>query len=371
MVPDPVPEGPALIVFDNVLSLPSTEALAPLQLRNCHTHIIVCTNSCLPADSLRQEIDQELVRGCVVTPMKPLTGLHTTQRLVHSILKDNHFTPFNDDQVALSNLAEETCGSPELIDIASALLKVCNEECEDGRLLEEFFRRLEFSAVQEMPEEDQECEKLESGAGLTDKLTEFTSKLIKAFKFDPSEYFLLSLLSTFGPVPIPRAVAEVGQSLILTAKYGLHSRGGCYNLLARLQSARLLRAYPAAVIAPPGGASPPLDTSSAAPAESYEKYEEFPFVYVPQLLSNALWADMNNIDKVVCISSAYQTLLQFNKLPLREDTRVGLHFAAGLVEVLVSRCDDNYDVISVDCYKEVFRLNIDYRMKVLNRMYRE
>ncbi len=93
--------------------------------------------------------------------------------------------------------------------------------------------------------------------------------------------------------------------------------------------------------------------------------ESSPFVYVPQLVTDALWADMEDIDKVFCITSAYKTLLQFSKQEIRDDTRVGLHFAAGLAGILVDRCDDNYELIKSSCYREVFRLNVSYKMKFL------
>lgn len=108
---------------------------------------------------------------------------------------------------------------------------------------------------------------------------------------------------------------------------------------------------------------PPTSPAAAKipSAERYEIEEGFPYVYVPQLVTDALWAQMDDVDKVFCITSVYKSLLQFSKQPVTEGARVGLCYAAGLSEILVKCCDDNYDVIGVKCYKEVFRLAISYR----------
>ena len=325
-----------LVVFDNILSLPAMETLSPLLLKSYNTHVIITTNYTAPVDSLQREIDLQLLRGCDVIPVKPLSVLHTAQRIVHSLVKDSHFTPFNDEQSILDQLSERSCGSPGIIDIASALLHKCKER-ENGDFLKDFAELL--TSAQEPPEKE-------------DKLVDFTSKLIDGFQLPASEYFLLCSLVTFGPVPVPRALVEVVQSLVLTAKFGKHSREASYNPLSCLLSTKLLRIYPAAVIVTPQGINGVQGTDA-------------PFYYVPQVVFDALWVNMEEVDKVFSITTAYKALLQFGKEPLTDETSSELHFAVGLAKILVKLCDDNYSLINLNCYREAYRLYVSYKTKFM------
>ena len=344
-----------LVVFDNIQSLPVSEFLHAL-LKNYNTHIIVTTNLSEPTDNLKKEIDHQLLRGCDITQLKPLSVLHTTQRIVHSILRDDHFTPLNREQEILTHLAESTCGSPTLVDIVSALLQQCIKDSESGDFLGDFTSRVELDLEEARPtplpsvkDEDPEV--------TTSRASGFTSYLIDGFNLPSPDFFLLSVLSIFGPVPIPRALVEGAQSLVLTAKFGKHCRDGIQNPLENLFSANLVRVYPSPVIVPPGGASMLQATQSI----------DASFYYVPQLVCDALWEKTQGADRVFSITVAYKALLQYSKQLETEENLSGLYFAAGLAKLLVRLCDTNYDLLTLNCYREAYRLFVACRTRVSRR----
>jgi len=91
-------------------------------LRNPNTHIVVISKNYAPPDALLKEVDSQLLRGCRVIDVEPLSMIHTTQRIVHSVLSAHHLAPTNEDQNFFEKLAEFTSGSPVLTDVTTALL---------------------------------------------------------------------------------------------------------------------------------------------------------------------------------------------------------------------------------------------------------
>ena len=349
--PDSTPH-PTLVILENIKTLPDSETILPL-LKAHDTHIIVTTNLSTPADGLKKEADHDLLRGCTTTQVKPLSVLHVTQRIVYSILRTVHFTPSNRDQKILYQIAEKTCGSPDVVDMVSALLQKCINDCDSGDFLEEFTTRINFISKRELtpPPRDTTAaaEEEDPYAGTISEITVFTSALISAFQLPSASYFLLRLLSSFGSVPLPRALVETAQSLVVAAMVRKSSQGT--NPLASLMSARLLRIYPAAVIVPPGGVKR-VEGTDLEPS----------FFCVPQLVCDALTSHMEDRDKVFSITSAYKALQQFSMVPVTDTTSCGLHFAAGLAKALLERCDSQ---LNLPCYQELYRLYVTCRSRLL------
>ena len=337
-------------------------------LKSHHTHIIVTLNSSSPPDAIVKEIDCQLLRGTSVIQVKTLSTLHITQRIVHAVLSHGHFTPHNKEQHILAQLAERTCGSPAIVDITSALLQRClveserkgeeeREEEEEEGFLEEFISKIQQPAEESrtppsppspLPSAEGAAVKPEELSQFTD--TQFTMQLIDACDLPHTDYFLLRILSTFGPVPIPRALVEIAQSLVMAAK---HSQAR-HTPLANLLAVKLLRVYPSTIVVPPSGVRIQRD------AAARETYLESEFYYVPQLVSDALASRMEQMDQVFSITTAYRSLLQFSREPVTRD-RVRLYFAAGLANMIVKLCDRNPTVIDLDCYREVYHLYVTCR----------
>ena len=337
-------------------------------LGNHYTHIIVTLNSSVPPDSMVREIDHHLLRGTSLVQVRPLSTLHTTQRMVHAILTCSHFAPHNREQMVLNQLAEKTCGSPEIVDITSSLLQQCLEESEEeeegegeGEFLEQFISKIQepvegespiLSEPPSPPPSSDEAATVEQEVlgEFTD--TQFTLQLINACDLPHTDYFLLCVLSTFGPVPVPRDMVETVQSLVVTAKFGKPSQAR-NTPLANLLAHRLVHVYPSTIIAAPAGVQ---EMERAG-----DKSLESEFYYVPQLVSDALDTKMEQVDKVFSITTAYRALLQFS-----EELMAGarLYFATGLMNIIVKLCDRNSSVIDMNCYREAYRLYVSCKARL-------
>ena len=84
-------------MFDGMTSLPDSEALLRL-LESHYVHMIVIFKSCDSTDKLIKEVNCKLIRGCTIRKVEPLSLIHSTQHIVYSFLKENDFTPSNNDQ---------------------------------------------------------------------------------------------------------------------------------------------------------------------------------------------------------------------------------------------------------------------------------
>ena len=66
--------------------------------------------------------------------------------MVHSVVIEHEFIPHTKEQEVLAKIADNVGGSPPVVDISSALLKRCAQECEtsenDEDFLEEFDSRV-------------------------------------------------------------------------------------------------------------------------------------------------------------------------------------------------------------------------------------
>ena len=328
------------MILENAKALPNSEALLPL-LQDHNAHIVVTTSLAMPADGLRQEAACLLQRGCAITQVNPLSVLHATQRIVHSILKTGHLSPSDSDRKILCQIAEKTCGSPDVVDIASALLQKCSRECDGGDLLEEFTARTKnLSSEREPtpPSSDPTGNVTHTGS-----ITDFVSSLIDGSQLPSCSYFLLCIFSCFGCAPLPRAVVEIACHLAVGADDKCNNQGT--DPLTYLTSAGLLRVHPAAVVIPLGG-SKCTGVGGLEPS----------FYYVPPLVCDALRSRMEEHDKAFCVSSAYKALEQFSKEPT---TDIITAFVLGLSSILM---DGPWKHAMDDpCYKKIYQLYRTYQ----------
>ena len=136
------PLDPTLVVLDNLTTLPESGPLFSL-LKSNNTHIITLTHTLSIPENLRGEVDQQLIRGLNVISLKPLSKLHSTQRMVYSVVSEHEFAPHPREQTILSDIADKVGGSPAIVDTTSALLQRCIQEHKaDKDFLEEFSARV-------------------------------------------------------------------------------------------------------------------------------------------------------------------------------------------------------------------------------------
>lgn len=403
-VPSPSLLRPTLVVLDNLLSLPQPGHLLSL-LKNNNTHIIVILSDFSVPDSLRKEIDHKLIRGLNVISLKPLSRIHSTQRIVHSVLCEHEFTPHSREQAILEEIANKVGGSSSIVDVTSALLGRCIEECvNDSDTSDAEERSLDFLSVfsenvltesstdstKRQPTDSTELQSTDasSNTGKKDKdlsITRYTSRLLDGFHLTQSEYLLLFSLAMFGPVPIPKSIIDTAQSLIMMAKPSSETLGTLMPI-SNLISAKLLLVYPSPVIVVPSeslkGSSQQTSYSFARrrrSSDTSQLEEDADYFYVPQLVKDALWENMKDLDREFAITAAYKSLERLGKKiekEVSEDSKgcvedPSVHFGGGLAHVLVNLLESkgqevkDETLLDMSCYREIVELyyNISIAIK--------
>jgi hypothetical protein len=347
-----------LVVLDDVRSLPQSESLRGL-LRTRTTHIVIISHSSQPPEPLKREIDQQLIRGWSPVSIQPLSTVHTTQRVVHSLMSQTHFTPLNREQKLLEKIANLSSGCPRLVDLTNSLLKLCLEEAgkregsAETDFLDVFASRVHLTIERATRVETApgESASVRARAG-SFKTNRYVSELIAAFQLPPAHQFVLRTLSVFSPQPVPLSLVDIIQFLVARATQG--SAGphrGASSSVSNLLSTKLLCSYPSPVVS-----SPENDAlSSRCPQQRY--------LFVPQLVQDALWDHMDDTDIVFALTTAYKAL---QELTSRPDLGGGdLCFATGLTETLIARCDSNQSRKYIDdaVYKEVYKMLVSLQLR--------
>ena len=241
---------PILVVFDHIEHLPqfpNQEATMKL-LKNPNVHIIVVSDT--PPDSLHDEIKQQLLRDSTVVDIKPLTMIHTTQRLVHSVLSNFDLAPNNEDQNACETMAAHTYQSPIIIDVFSAALKsYLNASSYTSGALQRFVESLSLHKFIPVTVVDE-----------ADSWKPMIVNLIKRCNLTSEGEQMLRYLATYTcgyPVSLSTLIERAPQR--------------CWRNLLDMH---LLKCYPAPVI--------------LHPSLTVEDSEEHEFLYVPELISRAI-----------------------------------------------------------------------------------
>ena len=323
-------------------------------------------------------IDRELIRGTNVIDLKPLSSLHTTQRVVHAIMKGcdtDDFIPYNEEQRTLSLITEYIGGSPDIIDVTSTVLverlsqedgikqrrKVLEEFCEDVIEREDSERNSESPELTKAEEQfplsmvatesvaKTKCDDDEDKALKTSTVVSFTSNLLKYLNLPQTDYFLLMALHWFGPIPIPHKLIEILQSLIMSAnKSQSPSKGPFVNLL----SSKLLRVYPSTVIVTPTSSTPSYSTPTSTAsiksdsASALSLIHDSDFYYVPQLICDAIKHQLEPMDKDFSLTATLKAL----KHCCKEDGQDLTH-VAGLTNILSNRTNEQNI-----CFQDIYRL---------------
>lgn len=363
-----------LVVLDGMKSLPQENDFQPL-LKSRSTHIILISYSSQQPDKLRKEIDQQLIRGWSPITIQPLSTVHTTQRIVHCIMSQIHFTPLNREQKLLEGIAGLTSGCPGLINVTNIVLQHCITEAGDRYsssvdtdFLSQFASKVPlltkgWSTLTDTPPSPSFSSSLmfpevsvRAGSFKTDN---YLAELIDALNLPPAHEFVLRILSIFAPLPIPLSLTDIIQRLVIRATQGSTGPGrGVPNSIANLLSAKLLRPYPSPVIRPPTNSSSPSSSSTVKP-HSLHKQEKY--LFVPQLVQDTLWEHMDDTDVVFTITTAYKALQELIHRPNLTDC--DYYFATGLTEALIGKCDTNRHCIDDTVYKEAYKMLVSLQLR--------
>ena len=343
----------ALFVFDNMTHLPNSEDLLRI-LKNQFVHVIVLSMSFTSPDKLVKEIDHKLVRGCKFHNIEPLTKIHSTQRMVHTLLKKLDVTPANADQEMFENLAEFTTGSPVVVGIASEVVLSCYDRSKidavphlnnmlsiDPKDVQTPPGGAEVNLVSKTFDSSQECKKFYQTDSAYDSWDSI-SKLLEECDLSQEESLLLNSLSIFGRNPIPFSFVIELSSLITQSTQRVHLAATLHRKLLQF---KLVKRYPHPVVFHPVLVKKFTDTQTSQEPE---------FVYVPQQLSTCLWNLMEEVDKVAALSVAYSALTLYL-------CRSGVSCdVGGLCSLLLELFEENYTLVGEQCYQQMCKLFFNY-----------
>ena len=364
-----------LIIFDCIdqmplFSDPATSLMA--LLRNSNTHIVVISKNYAPPDALLKEVDRQLLRGCKIIDVEPLSMIHTTQRIVHSVLKAHHLAPTNEDQNIFEKLAEFTSGSPALTDVATALLLsevrhdsqdnpqdihdtlvtfkdqlsldkmgpstkpviVVSRESPEGTAI---VRETSKNVYDHIDETDQDLWCTSSTCDSWQAVT----MLVDQCSLTAEEKLLLFAVSMFSCSPIPMSMVTEVSSMIAKASQKLHISTSLHSKLFQMH---LMKRYPLPVIMHPS-----LNTQKQSTEQE--------FVYMPQVIARAIWKDMMSpTDRAIALSTSYMSLHTLADNTSSSD--VGWGFLGGLCSLLLEVYELNYELMGKEVNKLYLRFHV-------------
>lgn len=274
------PDGksPALVVFDGIDRLNVSPELINV-MKNKYTQIIFITYSSVSITELVSDIDIQLIRGCDIHSLQPLTCVVTTQRIVHSLVVSNDvFTPMNKEQELFEQLTELTLGSPPLVDITAAF--VCQKFKSSSTPSADIMNNVILQV---------------SNYG-KNKILYYISHLIEQLNLSSAERLMLRVLAMFNSYPIPRSITGYIGNVINTSLTSL-STADCHKAEAEdvvdcLIKWKLLRLYPPSVLK----------------CASSPHFQLQPLYYVPQIVLESVFYSMEDVDFMFAIATACHAL---------------------------------------------------------------
>ena len=349
-----------LLIFDGLSELPASDSLLQL-MRNRYAHCVVLFDSYISPDTLVRTIDHELLRGCKVHHLEPLSMIQTTQRIVYSMQQVSHFCPNSKDQAIIEKISKMTSGSPVLVNIVACLLSsflgsVSEDPC---KVLENF----EESLFTDQCESSSESSSLRSPSPLSniserclsssvqeslssidvlspecrdewDTPSSYDSwdtitRLSEVCQFGIETKLLLDCLSHLGSGPIPVNIVSSLSTLITKTSGKTHLAG---SLLNQLMDKGFVKLYPSPVVL----------------HANLKEETDIEFVYVPKYVGDYFERNLDHPDKAIALSVCYRTL---------SDTSFSYSsIVFGLLRSLMDLFELSSDEIGDSCYSKVYKL---------------
>lgn len=340
--------------------LPHIESLLRV-LKSKYVHIIVISMKFKYPGTLVKEIDQKLVRGCTIHNIDPLSTIHSTQRIVYSVMKDCNFTPNNDDQQVFESLADFTCGSPLIINVTSQLLLEYLTQipklhdilihCASILALDQTTKtvgKLSVPAVSKgVPSatEDVRDKTIPWETNSEYDSWESIDRLIDGCNLSTEEKLLLNCLTIFGRSPVPLFYITEISSLIATSSQKGHLGGKLHERSIRLG---LIKRFPFPVVYHPAVQSSP----------------KYSFACVPHYLAQYIWKSLDDIDKVAAVTIAYVALKKLHASSIPGSTDAFM--LSGVCALIVEMIELNYNLLEhYSNFCEVYSLFRDCQRKTL------
>ena len=367
---------PSLVVLDSLDKIPKDDSQLLTFLKRSSLHIVIISKSANATDALQKAIDHELIRGTAVIDVQPLSTIHSTQKLVHSALKNHHLAPSRKEQEVFGKLAEFTTGSPPILDLTSALLNhtLKQSDCSTEEALKAFAEQVQLMKLPQLKPtsfpRDTVCQPQEQFAHIAcrdisrevyetiktkDEDVFITSAeydswqvvtvLIRHCNLTPEEQLLLYCLSSFNCCPIPTSYVTELATIITKASHQPHLASSLHN---KLVNSKLLQVYPK-----PAVYHPKLATSDD---------DKGHFVYVPRFISAAVWKDMMcDVDKIMALSTCFKAFSKAQPPPQSLEAS----FYVGLGSVLVESYELHFRLVGKRCFQAVYTVFLSSHQNLL------
>lgn len=348
-LPDlPVSEAKqVLFVLDSMTELPNNEKLLKV-LKNHHVHIIAIPNSCIVKNDrkLVNKVDSTLIRGCSYQDVEPLTNIHSTQRLVHTLMKNIDFAPTTADQQMFEKLSEFTLGSPPIVETTAQVLLDCykNDKRNVTETIDEMLlhhddeysehstpvRSVSENVIDVLPTLQCEHRDVWDTGSVHDSWDSIAS-LINYCELSIEEGLLLKCLSVFGCFPVPLfLVTRIASAIAESSKQPYLAR----KLDLKLTKYKLLKPYP----------SPVVSYHTASRNHIFESTQKI--VHVPQHIAGYLWNSLGEGDKVVAL-----TLVKHSITPPHQSESFLNSSHSPVCSVFEDFIDQNYTLIGKEAYQ--------------------
>ena len=351
---------PILVIFDAPSKSIFEDSRIMGLVRNRNVHIVIISRSLVFSNALQKSINDVLLRGTFTHDISPLSTIHTTQRIVYSVIKDHHLAPSNGEQHVFEKLAQFTNGSPDIVDLAASVL---NSHFEKEDSLHSFAERVRLDELgcsakpPSVPRSEhfmlppttglvrhidkcvvdaiptvQESDNIWATSSPYDSWQAITN-LVDECQLSPQEQVLLNCLAILNRTPIPTALISEISSMICKASHTPFLAPSLPNTLKKMN---LLKHYPKPLLH--------LPKNLASVGDLY---------YVPQIITEALWKDvMTDPDKAMALSIPYKALRNvMEQSPSDLDKR----FLAGACSILVEQFENNFSLVGRECYQELYR----------------
>lgn len=361
----------ALFVFDYMTDLPDLESLLKV-LKSHHVHIIVLSKGYNSPDRLIKEIDRKLVRGCSTHEIVPLTRIHSTQRIVHRVMKYIDFAPTSDDQRLFEQLAEFTTGSPLLVNTTAEVLfshykSHRREESTSLKIVQSLYlkhtkcwsvshdspiptyisrvRSISRNVVDRLPaiaKESDDSRDIWETDSMYDSWDSIVA-LVSSCGLSLEERLLLNCLSALGYCPVPLSLVTEISSVIAKSVDQSFLASTLYH---KLMQYKLMKPYPLPVVSHPHSCK-----DCGEP--------ELVYMYIPQLIAECLWNSMGTVDRLATLSILRLSLSQ---LHLCDSASVSIGSIHTFCSVLVEVFEKNFSTVGKEAYQELIndRLNCQW-----------
>jgi hypothetical protein len=360
---EPAESPQSLVIFDgpNKNLVEDSRLVSLVKQRN--VHVVIISASFMFPDSLKKSISDHLLRGTVLRDIQPLSTIHTTQRVVYSIVKDNHLAPSKKEQLTFEKLAQFTNGSPDIVDVVSALLSSHLDDNGNVLTFADLVRLNELGPSTKPPtviDSDQTlevptvCVARHMEKRVYDAIPavqeskdpnpwatsshydswQVMTVLIERCNLVAEERLLLNCLSVLNHTPVPAPLVSGVSAMICKAS---HMPFLASSLATKLVRMSLLKPYPKPLVYSPNAHSGTSDID---------------FFYVPKFVAEALWKDvMTGPDKAMALAILYKTL---NNI-VQQSLSIERKFLIGTCSILLKQFECNFTLVGKECYQEVYR----------------